>query len=102
MYRLTEADLALVTGPIPADWNERALLEKSGYADVQELLGERGWCSAEFVAALNPGVNLPALTAGEEVVLPDVPDALTGKGKGAGLPKLAAGSEPDGEICARV
>ncbi len=89
MYRISDADLALVTGPIPADWNERAQLEKSGYADVQELLGERGWCSAEFVASLNPGVNLAALTAGEEVVLPDVPDAHTGKGKAAGLPRLS-------------
>jgi len=89
MYRVSDADLALVTGPIPADWNERAQLEKSGYADVQELLGERGWCSAEFVASLNPGIDLAALTAGEEVVLPDVPDFLTGKGKSASLPRLA-------------
>ena len=89
MYRITEADLDLVTGPIPTDWNERALLEKSGYADLQELLGERGWCSADFMASLNPGVNFATLTAGDEVVLPDVPDALIGKGKGAALPKLA-------------
>ena len=88
IYRITEADLALVTGPIPTDWNERALLEKSGYADLQELLGERGWCSAEFAASLNPGVNLAALTAGEDVILPDVPDALVGKNKTNGLPRL--------------
>ena len=86
-YKVTAADLALLTGPVPTDWNERALLERSGYADLQELLAERGWCSADFVASLNPGVEFAGLTAGDEVTLPDVPDAWNPKAKA--LPKLA-------------
>jgi lipoprotein-anchoring transpeptidase ErfK/SrfK len=86
-YKVTAADLALLTGPVPTDWNERALLERSGYADLQELLAERGWCSADFVASLNPGVEFAGLAAGDEVTLPDVPDAWNPKAKA--LPKLA-------------
>lgn len=71
-YRVTEADLALVTGPIPEDWNERARLERSGYADLVELLAERGWCSTDLVQQLNTGTDLNSLAAGEEVILPDV------------------------------
>ncbi|MGH7131912.1 MAG: L,D-transpeptidase family protein [Phycisphaerales bacterium] len=71
-YRITEADVALITGPIPTDWNERATLTRSGYADLQELLAERGWCSTDLVATLNPGVALGELKAGDEVILPDV------------------------------
>jgi peptidoglycan hydrolase-like protein with peptidoglycan-binding domain len=70
-YRITEADLALVTGPIPEDWNERALLQRSGYADLRELLAEVGWCSVEMVQSLNPGLHLNDLVAGDEVTLPD-------------------------------
>lgn len=80
-YRITDADLELVTGPIPEDWNERAQLAKSGYADLRELLAEVGWCSADFVQSLNPGIIINELTAGDEVTLPDV---IT-----PALPKLA-------------
>lgn len=71
-YRVTDADLAAVTGPIPEDWNERATLERSGYADLEELLAEKGWCSVEVVRSLNPGMAVDGLRAGDEVVLPDV------------------------------
>ncbi len=70
-YRITDADLDLVTGPIPEDWNERALLTKSGYADLRELLAEVGWCSPDFVQSLNSGIVINDLTAGDEVILPD-------------------------------
>ena len=73
-YRITEADLALITGPVPTDWIERSLLELCGYATLSELLAERGWCSEGLVASLNPGVDLANLIAGDEVELPDVPD----------------------------
>lgn len=80
-YAITDADVALVTGPIPEDWNERAALERSGYADMEELLAERGWCAVELVRALNPDVEVNSLKAGDEVVLPDV--------RVKALPKLA-------------
>ncbi len=71
-YTITEEDVALVTGPIPEDWNERAKLDRSGYADLEECLAERGWCAVELVRALNPRVEINALVAGDEVALPDV------------------------------
>jgi hypothetical protein len=76
-YRITATDLAMVTGPIPTDWMERSTLQTCGYADLRELLAERGWCSEGVVSALNPGVDVGNLHAGDEVVLPDVPDWRT-------------------------
>lgn len=71
-YRVAQKDLDAVTGPIPEDWNERARLTYSGYADLTELLAERGWCTVELVRLLNPGVDVNALTAGEKVTVPGV------------------------------
>lgn len=86
-YRITQADVEQITGPIPEDWNERAMLSLSGYADMADLLAERGWCSPEILAQLNPGIDLALLVEGDSVVLPDVPQAA---GKAARpLPKAA-------------
>lgn len=74
-YTITAADLALITGPIPEDWNERAKLTRSGYADLTELLAERGWCSVGCLQALNQGVALNNLAAGDTVTLPSVQSA---------------------------
>lgn len=71
-YTVTDEDVALITGPIPTDWNERAMLERSGYADVEELLAERGWCSVELLRQLNSEVELSACAAGDVVTIPDV------------------------------
>ena len=70
---LTNTDFALITGPIPQDWNERALLDFSGYADLTEMLSERGWCTPEFLQLLNPGININALAPGNQITIPDVP-----------------------------
>ncbi|MBY0260894.1 MAG: L,D-transpeptidase family protein [Phycisphaerales bacterium] len=82
IYVLTDKDVSLITGPIPEDWNERAALELSGYADLEELLAERGWCSVDLLRQLNPDIALSELGVGAEVVLPDV-------GKGT-IPRLAS------------
>lgn len=91
LYRITEADAALVTGPVPMDWNERAALAVSGYESLHELLSERGWCTVETVAWLNPGLVMSELKVGDEVVLPDVPDPFSAGTKPAvsSLPRLA-------------
>lgn len=70
-YTITEADLAQISGPIPEDWNERAQLPFSGYVDLPDLLAERGWCSLDLLAALNPGKALADLAVGDEVTIPD-------------------------------
>lgn len=71
-YKITPADVALITGEIPKDWNERAKLAVCGYANIEELVAERGWCSVEHVKFLNPGVDLFSLSAGDTVLLPTV------------------------------
>ncbi|MDX2016484.1 MAG: L,D-transpeptidase [Planctomycetota bacterium] len=76
-YTINAEDVALITGPIPEDWNERAELEVSGYADMHELLAERGWCSRALVERLNPGVDLLSLRAGDSVTLPDTRNVRT-------------------------
>lgn len=73
-YTITEEDLALVTGPVPEDWNVRAELAVSGYADLEDLLAERGWCSVDLLRTLNPGASINDRAAGDEVVIPDVRD----------------------------
>lgn len=82
IYVLTDKDVSLITGPIPEDWNERAALELSGYADLEELLAERGWCSVDLLRQLNPDIALSELGVGAEVVLPDVGKAT--------IPRLAS------------
>jgi hypothetical protein len=89
-YTLTERDLAMITGPIPQDWNERALLELSGYEDLIDLLSERGWASRDLLAWLNPGVDLAALVAGDAVTLPNVPEFRWGVDRQASLPRIAS------------
>ncbi len=71
--QITNTDIELITGPIPEDWNERALLSTSGYADLTELLCERGWCTADLLQLLNPNMDINSLASGDEVTLPDVP-----------------------------
>lgn len=71
-YVVSSADVALITGPIPTDWNERAALEVSGYENALDLLAERGWCSVEMVRQLNPGTDFEKVEPGQEVVLPHV------------------------------
>lgn len=78
-YRVTQSDLDLITGPIPQDWHERADLSLSGYADLHELLAERGWCSVDLVSFVNPGADLAGLGVGDEVLLPDVPTLPGGR-----------------------
>lgn len=88
-YRISSADVDLITGPIPEDWNERATLEVCGYATLHELLAERGWCSMELVQLLNPRIDLESLAAGSTVELPDVPDVFKPQAKGiAGIVRL--------------
>lgn len=89
-YVITERDMAMITGPIPQDWNERALLEQSGYEDIVDLLSERGWVSRDLLAWLNPGVDLAALAAGDEVTLPNVPEFRWDVDRQSALPRVAS------------
>jgi lipoprotein-anchoring transpeptidase ErfK/SrfK len=57
-YRITPEDVA---GPyvasIPADYGEKARLERMGYTSVAEALAERFHMDENYLKALNPGIN---------------------------------------------
>jgi lipoprotein-anchoring transpeptidase ErfK/SrfK len=75
-YVVAEGDLEMITGPVPTDWNERARLDFSGYADAEDMHAERGWCSVELLRSLNPEVDFAAIEPGAEIVLPDTSTGL--------------------------
>lgn len=69
-YTVTETDY-LEIGPVPSDWEERALLKKLTYETIQEMLAEKGHTSQRLLERLNPEVTWPNPPVGTEVVLPD-------------------------------
>lgn len=71
-YTITDADTRDVGGPIPDDWNARAVLDRLRYPSLLELVAERGHCTRECVQTLNPGRDLDALRAGHVLNLPNV------------------------------
>ncbi|MBW3534907.1 MAG: L,D-transpeptidase family protein, partial [Gemmatimonadetes bacterium] len=83
--RLTDA---LVSGPfvsIPEGIYERAEMECLCYESLGEKLAERFHTTREVLSALNPGLELDALSAGEELVVPDhgaPADSLTARDAG--------------------
>jgi lipoprotein-anchoring transpeptidase ErfK/SrfK len=71
-HRLTGED---VEGPfvvIPEDIYAQAELECMCYRSLSEKLGERFHTTVELLGALNPGVELDALAAGDELDVPNV------------------------------
>ncbi len=70
-YTVTPADLRDVGGPVPEDWNRRAALDRLRYDTLAALLAERGHCSRELLARLNPGKRLESLAAGDSLRLPN-------------------------------
>jgi lipoprotein-anchoring transpeptidase ErfK/SrfK len=68
-YTLTDKDVAGPFVKIPADMMARASLDKLGYENVLEALGERFHSSPSLLRALNPGKTFEA---GDEIMVPDV------------------------------
>jgi lipoprotein-anchoring transpeptidase ErfK/SrfK len=54
-YVISAEDAADITGPIPADYAEKAELAFLGYASVAEKLAERFHMDIDLLTALNPG-----------------------------------------------
>lgn len=66
MYTIVAEDLADITGPVPADYADKALMDFLGYASVAEKLAERFHMDIDLLTALNPGAGF---AAGEQVVV---------------------------------
>jgi lipoprotein-anchoring transpeptidase ErfK/SrfK len=71
-YTLTDKDVAGPFVKIPADMMERAQLERLGYENVAEALGEKFHISPKTLRELNPGKTFEA---GDELLVPDVTNA---------------------------
>ncbi|MFN3596020.1 MAG: L,D-transpeptidase family protein [Rubricoccaceae bacterium] len=100
-YRLTEDDLDREFKALPSDVYERAKLRELGYESIAEMLGERFHAAPALLRQLNPGRDLNALKAGDEVTVPATGDRperrverLVVSGQGRYLHALG----PDGRI----
>ena len=73
-YTITEADAALVSGPLPPTWAERARMSLMGYESLGACLAERFHTSERTLRRLNPGIaNWPGdLAAGVTLNVPNV------------------------------
>lgn len=70
-YTIEERDLKVI-GNTPSKPSEQAKKKSLPYNDLLEFLTERYHCDPNFLAKLNPGVNLNALKPGVEVRVPNV------------------------------
>jgi hypothetical protein len=68
-YTVTEQDVAGPFVKIPADMMDRAQLERLGYENVLEALGEKFHASPKLLRELNRG---KMFAAGDEIVVPEV------------------------------
>jgi lipoprotein-anchoring transpeptidase ErfK/SrfK len=54
-YTITPEDFAVLSGPIPADYAEKAAMDYLGYESTAELVAERFHMDVGLLQALNPG-----------------------------------------------
>ncbi len=73
-YTITAEDVALVTGPMPPTWAERAKLKLMGYDSLGACIAERFHTSERTLRRLNPGIlNWPEdLREGSTLTVPNV------------------------------
>lgn len=57
VYTITDADIADLTAPTPADYAEKAQMKFLGYSTVIEELAERFHMDEDFLKALNPNAQ---------------------------------------------
>ncbi|MDT0631082.1 L,D-transpeptidase family protein [Rubrivirga sp. S365] len=77
-----------VEGPfktIPSDVYERAEMDRLGYESLGEKLGEEFHVAPELLARLNDGADLDGLSAGDELLVPNVLDEPRSSGDVASL-----------------
>lgn len=76
-HTITAEDAALVSGPLPPTWAERARMELMGYESLGACLAERFHTSERTLRRLNPGiVNWPGdLAVGMTLNVPNVRQA---------------------------
>lgn len=92
-YIFKPEDLAFV-GDLPSEPSEQAKKKRLLYPSLLEFVTERYHCAPEFLAKLNPGVNLDRLQPGMELRVPNVEpfviEALPKQGFLPEIPEYAA------------
>ena len=80
-YTITAEDVALVTGPLPATWAERAQMKLLGYDTLGACIAERFHTSERTLRRLNPAIiNWPEdLRVGTTLTVPNVRQAALEK-----------------------
>jgi lipoprotein-anchoring transpeptidase ErfK/SrfK len=80
-YAITAEDLALVTGPLPATWADRAQMKLLGYESIGACMAERFHTSERTLRRLNPAIiNWPEdLREGTILTVPNVEAAALEK-----------------------
>ncbi|NTZ42464.1 L,D-transpeptidase family protein [Altererythrobacter sp. SALINAS58] len=78
-YTITSDDLNRSFTDVPADFEAKAELDSLGYESAQEMLAERFHMDADFLAAMNPGVDfsragqtINVIAKGDETLNADV------------------------------
>lgn len=75
-YKITEEDVALVTGPQPSTWADRAKMALMGYETIAACLAEKFHTSERTLHYLNPAIsNWHELGIGDVVRVPNVRQA---------------------------
>ncbi|MBS0659414.1 MAG: L,D-transpeptidase [Verrucomicrobia bacterium] len=70
-YQVRAADAAQV-GELAGKAAEQSKAKRMPYSSLAEMITERFHCAPEFLAAINPGVNLSKLKVGDTVNVPNV------------------------------
>lgn len=105
-YTITPEDEALVTGPMPATWAERARLRLMGYDTLGACMAERFHTSERTLRNLNPGLaDWPdCLAAGVTLTVPNVRQAALQKPAALVIAlddRILAGYDENGVMCLR-
>lgn len=102
-YTITVTDKASI-GSAPTDWNARARLHRMAYSNLAELVAERHHCHRRLLAQLNPSRPLDALTSGETLFVPNIPETYPAAVVARLLVNLSdktiQGIAPNGEVVA--
>ncbi|HYP13211.1 MAG TPA: L,D-transpeptidase [Bryobacteraceae bacterium] len=98
-YMISEADVAGPFENIPADIMEQAKLKSLTYRDALESLGEQFHISPALLKRINAGRNF---ATGEEILVPNVLGAVTGKAARVVVKKAGTltAYDPEGKVLA--
>ncbi|WP_170005462.1 L,D-transpeptidase family protein [Pseudopontixanthobacter vadosimaris] len=97
-YTISSEDVNRSWTDVPADFEAKAELDSLGYESAQEMLAERFHMDADFLAALNPGVDfsragqtINVIAKGDETLNADVARIEIRKGQNSVVAMDASG-----------